>query len=85
MDDTYIQARIDSFESKITLYESALEALAGGAHSYTINTGQTVQTVSKANLEAVRKTLDWLYEQLEYWTGRLSTNPSGSIVVRPYT
>jgi len=84
MDDTFIQARIDSLTAKVIVYEAALEALATGAESYTINTSQTTQSVRKSDLAKIGERLEWLYGQIEFWEGRLSTNPGGSIIVRPF-
>ena len=72
MDATFIQARIDYFEALILVYETALSSLASGAKSYTINTGQTTQSVTKRDTVRVEETLAWAYQMLEYWEMRLN-------------
>lgn len=81
MDSVFIQERIDVTKTMILAYETAMEALAGGAKSYTLNTGQTTQSVTKRDFQTMRETLDWLYSRLDYWLLRL--NGGQTIVVRP--
>lgn len=82
MDATFIQARITYFETLIPILESAVEAVATGTvQSYTINTGQTTETVNKKNLMSYTNRLDWAYQRLDYWYIRL--NGGATIQVRP--
>lgn len=64
IDSTWLQARIDARKAQILATEAAITALLGGAQSYTLDTGQTRQTVTKANLSELRKTLQWLESEL---------------------
>lgn len=60
-DDTqWLLDRIEKTKAMIVAYEDAILALAGGAQSYRLNTGQTDQTVTKANLASMRVELDSL-------------------------
>ena len=82
MDATFIQGRITFFETLIPILEAAIEAVATGTvQSYTINTGQTTETVNKKNLMSYTSRLDWAYGRLEFWTMRL--NGGATIQIRP--
>ena len=82
MDATQIQARIDATLAQIDAYEAAALALAtGGAQSYTLDTGQTRQTVTKLDLDAIQKTLDSLYNRCVTLSARL--NGSNVTIARP--
>lgn len=61
-DDTaFLQQRLAACEAAIVAYEGALNAFAtGGVQSYTLDTGQTRQTVTKANLSEMGRQLDSL-------------------------
>lgn len=81
MDATYIQARIVATKAQIEAYEGA--ALAFGnenTQSYTLDSGQGRQTVTRANLAELQKTIDTLYNRLNSLEMRLN---SGSITVQP--
>jgi hypothetical protein len=56
--------RIAKTKALITAHEDAILALSTGAQSYTLNTGQTQQTVLKANVASLRDTLKWLESRL---------------------
>jgi hypothetical protein len=60
----WLQERIDRTKALIVEYENALEALACGAQSYRISTGQTDQMVTKAQLANVELTLQRLENRL---------------------
>lgn len=63
-DHTFLTERIAATEAAITVYEDALLALGtGGVQSYTIDTGQSRQTVTRANLTEIQKTVDGLYNR----------------------
>ena len=57
-DSAWQTARLAATEALIVTYENALTALASGAQSYSLNTGQTQQTVTKANIASLRDTLN---------------------------
>lgn len=81
MDRTFIQARIDATKLQIVAYEDAALALGAGVQSYTLDTGQTRQTVTKLDLSAIQKTIDSLYNRCATLEARL--NGSGTVTVRP--
>jgi hypothetical protein len=80
MDAAFIQARIDS-TAQIIAYEDAITALAGGVQSYSLDTGQTRQTVTKLDLSALQKAIDAMYNRLVTLEARL--NGSGTVTTRP--
>lgn len=57
VDKTWLESRITRTKAIIIAYENAIEAVAAGAQSYTLDTGQTRQTVTKANLTEMRNAL----------------------------
>lgn len=62
IDTAWLDARIAATQLSIEAYEAAEAAIGtGGAQSYTLDTGQSRQTVTKANITEIRKTLDSLY------------------------
>lgn len=56
-DDTaFLEQQLAAVEAMITAYGAALLAFASGTvQSYTLDTGQTRQTVTKANLSEIRR------------------------------
>lgn len=63
-DYQYLTARITATEAAIEAYENAELALTtGGVQSYTIDTGQSRQTVTRANLTEIRNGIDSLYNR----------------------
>lgn len=79
-DAAFLDARIARTEEMIVAYEDAILALAGGAQSYTLDTGQTRQTVTRAQLMDLRATLSNLENRRETLKARRF---GGSIHVRP--
>lgn len=81
MDATFLNARITAVQASIVIYEEALQVLGtDGAQSYTLDTGQTRQTVTKLNLTELRKTLDGLYNQYATLEARLN---GASVIMGP--
>lgn len=67
MDKAWLQKRIDKTKNLIEQYEDAQLQLSSGAiQSYTIDTGQTNQTVTKMNLSTIQRTIDSLYNRLAW-------------------
>ena len=82
MDRAFIQDRITATKAQIVAYEAAAEALAtGGVQSYTFDTGQTRQTVTRMDLAALHRTIDSLYNRCATLETRL--NGSGTLTARP--
>lgn len=70
--DTYILARIESIKASLTAAQDAeLSLLAGTIQSYTIDTGQDRQTVTKHNITELRNYIDALLNQLVTLEARL--------------
>jgi Mg2+ and Co2+ transporter CorA len=82
MDAGFLQDRIAATKAQIIAYEDAAAALASGnIQSYTIDTGQTRQTVTRLDLADIQKTIDSLYNRLSTLQARLSG--SGTVIVGP--
>lgn len=82
MDAAFIQSRITATKAQIVAHEDAATALAtGGIQSYTLDTGQTRQTVTRMDLSSIQKTIDSLYNRCATLEARL--NGSGVITARP--
>lgn len=63
-DFKWIGDRVAQTKFMIIVYENAITALAGGAQSYQLDTGQTRQLVSKAQLGSLQLTLTRLEARL---------------------
>ena len=82
MDKAFIQARIDATKLQIVAFEDAVLALGeGGIQSYTIDTGQTRNTVTKFDIEWINGVIDGLYNRCATLQARL--DGSGTVMVRP--
>jgi len=66
INDTFLEARITATEAAIVAYEAAQLAFAtdGNMQSYKLDTGQSIQTVTRADLDMITKTVQSLYNQL---------------------
>jgi hypothetical protein len=76
----FIEARIARTQELIVAYEDAIEALLGGAQSYSLDTGQTRQQVTKAQLSQLQLGLERLENRLSVLEARLC---GAGIVARP--
>lgn len=83
MDAAFLQERITATKAQIVAYENAVLALgtAGGVQSYTIDTGQTRQTVTRADLPQLNKMIDSLMNRLATLEARLNGNQTMVIPV----
>lgn len=64
-DAEWLDARIEKTKTLIEAIEDAIAAVSvGGVQSYMLNTGQTQQQVTKANLGSMRLQLDSLENRL---------------------
>ena len=81
LSNDYLDARIARTKTIIIAYEDALEAIAGGAQQYSLDTGQTRQTVTKANVASLRLALDSAENRLAVLDARRFGN--GSFYGRP--
>jgi hypothetical protein len=71
-DTTWLTARIQRTQDLIVKYEDAIDQLAGGAASYSLDTGQTRQTVTRNNLSSLRDVLSNLENRLSTLKARLN-------------
>ena len=75
------EARITFFETLIANLEAAYLALSTQkVRSYTVNTGQTTQTVTKRELGQLSAALEWAYDRYEFFLSR--ANGGNTIIVR---
>lgn len=82
MDSTFLNDRITATKNQIAALEDAALSLSSGAiTSYTLDTGQSRQVVTKSNISLINKTIDSLYNRLATLEARL--NGSGTVVGRP--
>lgn len=73
MDRTTLEASIASTKLQIAAYEQAAIDLASGAiESYTLDTGQTRQTVKKFDLVKLQDVIDGLYNRCATLQARLN-------------
>lgn len=73
MDCEFLQQRIEATKLLIIAYENAiLQIEANPTQSYTLNTGQTTQTVSRFDLNRLQATLDALMNRLVTLEARLN-------------
>lgn len=79
-DTTWIQERITATKALIVKYEEAVDALSTGAQSYQLDTGQTRQLVSKAQLGSIQLTITRLEARLATYQQRLGC---ARLYVRP--
>ena len=84
-DAVWIQQRIDRTRATIIATENAIDAIQAGAQSYSLDTGQTRQSVTKANIAELRGNLKYYEERLRDLEAQLVTATSGpaSVYVRP--
>ena len=65
MDAAWLQTRIDNTKLLIEKYETALLAISTGTQqSYTLDTGQTRQTVTNKNLTTLQDAINSAYNLL---------------------
>lgn len=74
INDTFLEASITATENAIRAYEAAELAFAsdGLLQSYKIDTGQTSQSVTRADLGMIRTTIASLYNRLSTLCARKS-------------
>lgn len=71
---TFLETQLSKLEASISEYQDAILALvAGGVFQYTLNTGQTIDTVTKIDVIRLQSQLDAmlnLYDRLCIRTGK---------------
>lgn len=81
IDSAWLDARIVKTKALIESYEDALLAIASGAQQYSFDTGQTRQTVTRANVASARLMLLELENRLEILCAR--RDGDGTFIARP--
>lgn len=81
IDEDWINARIAACKTAIVAFETAISTVGGGAQSYTVDTGQTRMTVTRANLTEARNSLEYWEDRLQYWANKLEG--TGRTVAKP--
>jgi hypothetical protein len=72
MSHEFWQERLEATKAQIILYEEAIMQLSTGAvQSYSLNTGQTTQSVTRFDLNRLQVTLDALSNRLATLEARL--------------
>lgn len=79
-DSQWIRERIAAKKALVIAYETAMTALSTGAQSYQLNTGQTQQLVTKANLGSMRLVVNNLESDIATLQARLC---GATVYVRP--
>jgi len=78
----FLQERITKTKEQIVLYEDAISFLAANpTRSYRLDTGQSVQDVTRFNIKDLQYSLDGLYNRLSTLDARATGN--GVTQVRP--
>lgn len=73
MNQKFLEERIQATKEMIIAYEDAILNLQqDGTQSYTLNTSQTTQTVTKFDTNRLQATLDGLYNRLTILENRLT-------------
>lgn len=82
MDSIFLNERITATKNQITaLEDAALDLASGVVTSYTLDTGQSRQVVTKSSISVINKTIDSLYNRLATLESRL--NGTGNVIGRP--
>jgi hypothetical protein len=75
--ETFLTARLVQTETMIVAIETAILVLATGSQSYSFDTGQTRQTVTKADLGSLRLLLKELEERRDKLRSQLGLGSPG--------
>lgn len=83
-DRQFEEERLEKIKQIIAAIEDALLAFStdGLLQSYTLDTGQTRQTVTRAEISSLKNTLAFWYSQYDTWCQRLTG--CASRYVRPF-
>lgn len=79
-DDTFLEARLARVEQSILAWEEALDAVSAG-QTYKLDTGQTVVSLTRANLTEINKTIESLMNRRAMLRQELGC--SGTLILRP--
>lgn len=68
MDSEFIEAQITLLQTQITAFQTVLTQLAANPNrAYSLNTGQTTESVTKADVGYIREVINGLIGDLQYW------------------
>lgn len=82
MDAAFLQERITATKAEIVALENAAIDLSSGViTSYTLDTGQSRQVVTKSSISTINTVIDSLYNRLATLEARL--NGGGTVIGRP--
>lgn len=82
MNNQFYKERIQKAKERIVSYEDAIDQLlANQIESYQLDTGQSVQRVTKMNIEVLEKAIDTLLNRCATWEARITG--CGTTYVRP--
>lgn len=77
----FLENRLTATQNAIIAYEDAITALAtNGVSSYTLDTGQSRQVVTRLELGSMRLTLDNLYNRCATLEARLNGTGNTTVV-----
>lgn len=79
-DNKWYRDRIARTRQAIERYEDAIEALSSGAQTYHLDTGQTRQIVTRAQLSQLKNTLQYLENRLSTLEARVC---GATVIGRP--
>ncbi len=71
LSSTYWSDRLATVQALIVKYDAALLALGSGVQQYSLDTGQTRQTVTKANITSLATTRQSLLNELSTLEARV--------------
>lgn len=80
IDNAWMDQRITKTKALIEDYENALIAGASGQKSYTLNTGQTVTTVTKQDISQLQSALQMLESRLETYCARRNNSGASNMI-----
>ena len=81
MDNTFLLEQVTSIKARIVALQAAELALASDAiQEYTLDTGQSIQRVTKVNIATLQRAINGLYNQYATLCARLE---GGTVLVRP--
>lgn len=81
MTPEFLTNRIEATKRAIVAYEDAIVELSSGVQSYTLDTGQGRQVVTRNSIGEMNRVLDTLYNRLSNLESRL--NGGNNVIGRP--
>lgn len=80
-----IESQITAYEAQIAAYNAAILALtaANGVQSYSLNTGQSTQSVTRTDLPSLQESLSKLLAAYQDMCALYKNIKGNSVVVRP--